>query len=113
MLTNVWAKYLPVLRIILKKSLATEQQFKLNAPDFERAGYNRKSGYKFLVKLKDGRLNNVIIDMPMASSLVTTLLEDKVVKEMMETNEFHISMNSKYELTIKHIPQFQEEAVAG
>lgn len=112
MLTNVWAKYLPVLRIVLKKSLSNEQQFKLNAPDFERAGYNRKSGYKFLVKLKEGRLNNVIIDMPMASSLVATLLDDKVVKELMETNEFHISMNAKYELTIKHIPQYQPAAIA-
>ena|SRR5829696_6038440 len=115
MFTNVWVKYLPVLRIVLKRSLIAEQKFALNAPDFVRAGYNRKSGYKFLIKLKDGRLNNVIVDMPVASSLVSTLMDDSVMKEMITENEFHISMNTKFELTIKHIPQYkmQEEAATS
>lgn len=114
MLTNVWIKYLPVLRIVLKRALAAEQQFALNAPDFSRAGYTRKSGYKFLLKIKEARLSNVIIDMPIASTLATTLLDDKVVRELLAENEFHISMNTKYELTIKHIPQYkaQPEEVA-
>lgn len=113
MFTNVWAKYLPVLRIVLKRSLTAEQQFSLNAPDFERAGHKRKAGYKFLIKLKDGRLNNAIVDMPLASSLASTLLEDKAVREMAENNEFHISMNAKYQLTIKHIPQFHKQPEAA
>lgn len=105
MFINVWVKYLPVLRIVLKRSITAEQQFALNAPDFERAGHKRKSGYKFLIKLKDGRLNNIVSDMPIASSLASTLLEDKSIRELIEANEFHISMNNKYQLTIKHIPQ--------
>ncbi|GAA4756084.1 hypothetical protein [Flavisolibacter ginsenosidimutans] len=113
MFTNVWVKYLPVLRIVLKRSLAAEQQFTLNAPDFERAGHKRKSGYKFLIKLRDGRLSNVIVDMPIASSLATALLEDAAIKEMVAANEFHISMNAKYQLTIKHIPHHQEQLQAA
>ncbi|WP_121356958.1 hypothetical protein [Flavisolibacter nicotianae] len=103
MFTNVWDKYLPVLRIVMKKSLAADQQLALNIPDFERAGYKRKSGYKFHVELKDGRLNNVLVDAPIASSLASTLLDDAVVKELANTNEFHISMNTKFQLTIKRI----------
>ena len=115
MYTNVWAKYLPVLRIVLKRSLTAEQKFALNASDFVRAGYNRKSGYKFLVKLKDGRLNNVLVDMPVASTLVSTLLSDEAIKETIKEEEFHISMNTKYELTIKHIPQHKvtEETISA
>jgi len=105
MYTNVWVKYLPVLRIVLKRSLTAEQKLALNASDFVRAGYNRKSGYKFLIKLKDGRLNNVIVDMPVASSMASTLLGDESIKEIVKEEEFHISMNTKYEVTIKHIPQ--------
>ena len=114
MVTNAWVKYLPVLRIVLKRSLASEQQLVLNASDFNRAGYTRKSGYKFLVKMKDRRLSNVIIDMPIASTLATTLLEDKAIHDLLLENEFHISLNAKYELTVKHIPQYKlrEEAVA-
>lgn len=112
MFTNVWVKYLPILRIVLKRSLTAEQQFALNAPDFERAGYKRKSGYKFMMKLKDGRLGNVIVDMPIASSLASTLLEDAVIKELAIAHEFHISMNTKYELTIKHIPEYKPQETA-
>ena len=114
MYTNVWAKYLPIIRIVLKRSLAAEQILSLNAPDFERAGLSRKSGYKFLLKFKQGRIDNVIVDLPLASSLASTLLQDKVIKELFSTNEFHISLNPKFELTIKHMPQFVpvQEAVA-
>ena len=112
MYTNIWSKYLPIIRIVMKRSLAAEQMLALNAPDFERAGMKRKSGYKFSFGLKEGKLKNVIIDLPLASSLASVLLEDKVVKELIETNEFHIALNAKYELTIRHIPQPEVVAVA-
>ena len=107
MVTNVWVKYLPVLRIVLKKSLAGDQRFTLNVPDFERAGYKRKSGYKFHVELKDGRLNNVLVDAPIASSLATALLDDEAIHRLTEGNEFHIDMDGKFQLTIKHITQVE------
>ena len=105
MYTNVWAKYLPVIRIVMKRSLVAEQILALNAGDFERAGMKRKSGYKFSFGLKEGKLKNVIIDLPLASCLANVLLEDKVVNELIQTNEFHIVLSPKYELTIRHIPQ--------
>jgi len=114
MLTNVWNKYLPILRIVLKRSLLSEQILALNTPDFERAGLTRKSGYKFLIKLREGRLSNVIVDSPIASSLATTLLDDKVTRELLDANEFHISLNAKFQLTMKHIQKLevvQEEVV--
>ena len=103
MYTNVWAKYLPIIRIVLKRSLVAEQILALNVPDFERAGMTRKSGYKFLIKFKNGKLGNVIVDFPLAY----TLLEDKAISELIAANEFHISLNPKFELTIKHIPQYE------
>ena len=105
MYTNVWSKYLPTIRIVMKRSLAAEQILALNAPDFERAGMKRKSGYKFSFGLKEGKLKNVIIDLPLAASLASVLLEDEVINRLIETNEFYISLSPKYELTIRHIPQ--------
>ena len=106
MYTKVWAKYLPVIRIVLKRSLTSEQILSLNAPDFERAGMTRKSGYKFLIKFKEGKMGNVIIDLPLASSLASALLHDEAIKDLLKQNEFHISLNPKFELTIKHIQHF-------
>ena len=105
MYTNVWLKYLPIIRIVMKRSLISEQVLPLNVPDFERAGMKRKAGYKFSFVLKEGKLKNVIIDHQLASSLVTELLQDKAVSELIENKEFQIAMSPKYELTIKHIPQ--------
>ena len=91
MYTNVWAKYLPVIRIVLKRSLVAEQILSLNAPDFERAGLSRKSGYKFLLKFREGRIDNVIVDLPLASSLASTLLHDKVVKDLFSNTNFTLA----------------------
>ena len=112
MYTNVWSKYLPIIRIVMKRSLVAEQVLALNAPDFERAGMKRKSGYKFSFGLKNGKLKNVIIDLPLASSLAAVLLEDTAVNELIQTNEFCISLSPKYELTIRNIPHLEEVAVA-
>jgi hypothetical protein len=103
MYTNVWAKYLPVIRIIMKRSLASEQVLALNVQDFERAGLFRKSGYKFLISFKNGKPGNVVINLPLASSLSNLMMEDEGVKRLIEENEFQISMNPKFELNIKHI----------
>lgn len=105
MYNSVWSKYLPIIRIVMKRALVAEQRLALNAPDFERAGMKRKSGYKFSFGLKEGKLKNVIIDLPLASSLATVLLEDKIVKDLVEANEFQIALNPKYELTIRHLPE--------
>lgn len=110
MLTNAWMKHLPVLSIVIKSSLMAEQQVALNASDFGRAGFTQKSGYKFLLKIKEGNLSNMIINMPIASMMATTLLEDKAIGEFLSMNEFYISLNPRYELTVKHAPQQQPKS---
>lgn len=104
MYTNVWSKYLPIIRIIMKRSLTSDQVLALNVQDFERAGLVRKSGYKFSIAFKNGKLGNVVINLPLASSLSNLMLEDEVIHSLIENNEFHISLNPKFELNIKRIP---------
>lgn len=110
MYTNVWSRYLPIIRIVLKRSLVSEQVLALNIPDFERAGLKRKSGYKFLIKFKEGKLEDVIIDFPLASSLAVTMLEDSATRDILANNNFQISLSPKFELTIKHIEQLEPVA---
>ena len=111
MYRNVWSKYLPIIRIVMKRALVAEQILALNAPDFERAGMKRKSGYRFSFNLKGGKLQNVIVQLPLASSLAAVLLEDEAVCELTKNNEFHFSLNTKYEITIKHVPQLEPVVV--
>ena len=91
--------------------MTAEQTLALNIPDFQRAGMTRKSGYKFEIVLKNGKPRNVIIDLPVASALVSTLLEDKVARELCERSEFHIGLNPSFELNIKYLPQSSSEEI--
>lgn len=114
MYTNVWTKYLPVIRIVMKRSLASEQVLALNVRDFERAGLVRKSGYKFLISFKNGKRGDVVINLPLASSLSNVMMEDEGVQKLIENSEFQITLNPKFELNIRHVPTTEvvEETVA-
>jgi hypothetical protein len=105
MYRNVWSRYLPVIRIVMKRALVSEQTLALNAPDFERAGVKRKAGYKFSFNLKAGKLQNVIVEFPLASSLAAVLMEDEAVCEFTRINEISFALTTKYQLIIKHIVQ--------
>jgi hypothetical protein len=95
----------------MKKSTAGDQTLNMNLIDFERAGVSRKSGYKFLIQFSNGRVDNVISSSELAKDLAATMLQDEVVKELCTRNDYHITMNAKYQLGIKFIAceHLQEE----
>lgn len=103
MYTNVWSKYLPIIKILLKKSRTAQQTLTLNLSDFERAGIARKSGYKFSIVLRKGKVDNVIINSPLASNLASALLGDDAIKALVSHEDFQIDMNTKFQLVIKHL----------
>jgi hypothetical protein len=103
MYTQVWTKYLPIIRILMKRSLTGEQSLDMNRIDFERAGSGRKAGYKFTIEFRKGRVSNLISSSPLASNLSTVLLQDPVVKDLFQKNDYDISLNTKFQLHIKNI----------
>jgi hypothetical protein len=111
--TTVWNKYVPIIRILLKKSRTADQTLDLNIPDFERAGIARKSGYKFDVKFSKGKVSNVIIASPLASTLASDLLADETIKSLFQEGEFEISLNTKFQLTMKCLTRDSELKEVG
>ena len=106
--TNVWTKYIPIIRILLKKAKTADQTLELNVPDFERAGIARKSGYKFDVKFSKGKVSNVIIASPLASTLAADMLADETIKRIFTEGEYEISLNTKFQLSIKCLSRNEE-----
>ncbi|HVE61726.1 MAG TPA: hypothetical protein VNA26_07900 [Chitinophagaceae bacterium] len=105
MYRQAWVKYLPVIKILLKRSAVSgDQVLNMNIPDFEKLGA-RKAGYKFAIEFSKGRVEKLINASPIAKDLSALLFEDAAVKELFTQNEYHISMNSKFQLAIKYIPQ--------
>lgn len=109
MYTNLWIKYLPVIRLLVKKSVKEDQVFTMNVPDFERAGIKRKTAVKFQMCLKNGRPSHGAMENPLAASLVTVLQAEPTMQELLSGSEYCFSVNTKYELTISHVPAEQEE----
>jgi hypothetical protein len=109
MYVHVWNKYLPIIKILMKKSAAGNQALDLNRIDFERAGSGRKAGYKFTIEFQQGRVSNVISGSPLASDLATVLLQDPASRAILMNNDINISLNTKFQLSIVNTGQIPEK----
>lgn len=102
MYTQIWNKYIPVIRILLKRTAQQgDQLLDLNRMDFERAGSARKSGYKFSIEFVNGKVANVISNLPLAPDLAQSLLDDNVIRDILQNKDYTISLNTKFQLSIK------------
>lgn len=102
MYTHIWNKYLPIIKILLKRSAASDQTLDLNRIDFERAGSGRKAGYKFTIEFSKGRVTNVISGSPLASDLAAVIQQDGIMKTILSENDYQIMLNTKFQLSIKN-----------
>lgn len=108
MYTYTWKKYLPVIRILLKRATDTEQTVTLNRTDFERTTKLRKPACSFAVEIVKGRLNAINQSVP-AKDLLGILHEDEVTKSLLRKHHYTISLNSDFLLSIKNITPPPEE----
>ncbi|WP_051417329.1 hypothetical protein [Sediminibacterium salmoneum] len=103
MYAQIWIKYLPIIRILLKRTKQDNQVLDLNRIDFERMGTGRKAGYKFTIEFKNGKVANLISSSALASDLATVMLEDVNTKQILEGGLYTVSLNTKFQLLIKAV----------
>lgn len=101
MYTQVWNKYLPVIRILLKRSASADQQLGLNRIDFEKGSRSRKPSCTFSIELVKGHFGAISRSEP-ARELVAVLLEDELTRSLLKQNDYAISLNSDFQLKIKN-----------
>ena len=100
MYVHVWNKYLPIIKILMKKSAGGDQTLNLNRIDFERAGTGRKAGYKFTINFAQGKVSNIISGIPLAADLALALQTDSASRDILANAEMDISLNTKFQLSI-------------
>ena len=110
MYAQIWTKYLPIIRILLKRTRQESQTLDLNRIDFERMGSGRKAGYKFTIEFTKGRVSNLISSSALASDLALVMLEDKATNEFLEAGEYTVSLNTKFQLLLKNVTPAEEVA---
>ena len=103
MYTQIWSKYLPIIKILLKRTVNGDQVLDLNRIDFVRAGSGRKAGYKFTIEFTKGRVANIISGSALASDLAFVMLENADVKALLLANHYLVSLNTKFQLSLKNV----------
>jgi hypothetical protein len=101
---GVWNKYLPAIRILIKKAITKEQIIGINQSDIEKAVGIKKSGYRFSINFIKGRPELLYSNNDIARGLINVLSEDEVIKECLTNSSCTFLFNSKYQLQIKTTP---------
>jgi hypothetical protein len=108
--TYTWKKYLPIIRILLKRSVSSEQVFTVNRIDFEKAGHSRKNPCSFTMEFALGKTSPLYITGP-AKELSDVLLEDETAKSLLVNNKYLVVFTNNFELRIKNISHLEEAQV--
>jgi hypothetical protein len=101
---SVWNKYVPIIRILLKRSAIAEQVLDMNRIDFERVGGIRKAGYKFTVNFINGKPKAIFSGSDLEQSLTTALQEDEKIKEQLLESDYAFTLTTKFQLQISKTP---------
>ena len=116
MFSQVWKKYLPVIMILLKRSVnGGDQSLSMNPSDFQRAAGGRKIKYSFTnLQLINGRINNMVKHQPLAREFAEVMQEDETVRKFLQKKHFEFSMNNGFQLVIKNnTPPAEPAALDG
>ena len=102
MFTQTWNKYLPIIKILLKRSVNGPQTLDMNSTDFQRAAGGRKVKYTFSFILIKGRLQQITSPTPLAKELIVLLQADEMTRKLIRAQDFEMMMNNSFQLTIKN-----------
>jgi hypothetical protein len=109
MFTQTWNKYLPIIKILMKRSSTGPQTLDMNQTDFQRAAGGRKVKFTFTVVLHKGRIQNITSPPPLARELSIILQEDDMTRKLVRQQDYEFSLNSGFQLTIKNNAQPETE----
>jgi hypothetical protein len=110
MYTQTWDKYLPVIRILLKRAVTVDQTLQLNTSDFQKAATVRKTGHKFTIGFSNGKSDNITGLPDIAKNLSSVLLYDPAAKELLRQNAYTISFDAKCQLILRKVAVQSPEA---
>lgn len=98
---GVWSRYMPAIRILIKKAVAGEQVISINQSDVERAVGIKKSGYRFSISFIKDRPELLHSNNDIAQAFIAVVTQDEMIREYLRNNDYTFSFNSKYQLQIK------------
>jgi hypothetical protein len=100
MYTLLWKKYLPAIRVLLKKSNENNQKLLLYKHEFESTGARNKLGYVFTLEMLNGKPINKSHSTAPAFDLYTLMMENEVIASWLKNQHVKIHVARSCELNI-------------
>ncbi len=105
MYTQLWKKYLPVIRLLLKKTGDNNQKLQLYKHEFEATGARNKLGYIFSLEMVNGKAVNKSNKTAVSNDLCVLMGENEAIAAWMKDQQIKISVNRACEMTLSALPK--------
>ena len=96
-----WTKYLPAIRILLKKSVNEQQQIALGKLELQSVDNRKNVNFSFNLEIINGKMENIISVSPMGKDLFSVLRDDLTVRNFMSDKNILIQLSRASLVTFK------------
>jgi hypothetical protein len=97
----LWTKYLPAIRILLKKAVNEEQHITLSKMELQSIDNRKNVNFSFDMEISNGKVENSIAVPAMGKDLFSVLNGDPLVRNFMFDKKISINMTKASLLTLK------------
>lgn len=97
----LWTKYLPAMRILLKKAMNEEQQIAFSKIELQSIDNRKNVNFSFNLEISNGKVESGIGVSPMGKDLFNVLNGDLLVRKFMLDKKIMIQMTRSSLLTFK------------
>ena len=101
---TLWMKYLPAIRILLKKSVNEDQQISLGKMELATLDNRKNANFSFNLAITKGKVENTIGVAAIGKDLFNVLSNDSIIKSFMDDKNIMIQMTRASLLTLKSTP---------
>ena len=112
MYTLLWKKYLPAIKVLLKKSNENDQKLLLYKHEFESTGARNKLGYVFKLELLNGKPLHKSNTTAPAYDLYTLMMEHETIAAWLKNQHVKIQVSRSYELNISSVKTGETEVLS-
>jgi hypothetical protein len=102
MFRQTWNKYIPVMRILIKRSATGEQSLSMNGTDFTRAAGGKKVKFSFDIELKNAQFVNASQQTPLVQEFILALQEDEQLRKLIRHQQLGFTMTNNFQLRIRN-----------
>lgn len=97
----LWTKYLPVIRILLKKAVTEEQKIPVGKMELQSIDNRKNANFSFNLEIIKGKVENSLAVQAMGKDLFSVLNGDSAVRTFMHDKNINIQMTKASLLTIR------------